>query len=186
MDPIVRAHRPGIGIVQTADACFQGYSVDDAIRRNDAFFRCKESWTVGPRHNFSVFVKHFQRWIPTPARQSIVETHRDASLAVRETCPDHPDQQLVDGVCEICYPKCGKCKQNHATTETCEEFKQRADWVKRTFGGSQIPEVSNGPNSEPTSGISRGSTTTLSGSEVFTDKEKKEFREIRIQQERQR
>jgi hypothetical protein len=152
---------------------FEGYTTDDINARLVVFFRCREPWLTSCKHNFSVFIKHIHRWIPMPSRQSRVETTGPVVSGKRETCPDHPDAELVDGICPICFPICREpnCRQRHSPSETCEEFKQRDDWVRRTFGG---PETRT------------GEVTTLDGSQVFDEKAKKEFREIRTQQERER
>jgi hypothetical protein len=150
---------------------FEGYTTDDINARLGIFFKCKELWLVSCKHNFSVFIKHVHRWIPPAGRQSSVETSGRTSQAARETCPDHPSQRVVNGICPVCFPMCTKCGQRHATTETCEDFKKRDDWVRRTFGGSETRT---------------GEATTVDGSPVFDEKAKKEFRDIRMQQERQR
>jgi hypothetical protein len=159
---------------------FNAYDVDDAIRRNDIFFRCRLDWVVGCKHNFSVFVKHFAKWIAVPVgTDRIRPSSARTSPALRETCSDHPGQQLVNGICEICYPKCDKCGNNHDARETCDGFKKRDAEVKRLF---RVPSVETQRAASPM----RGTTTTLSGDEVFDEKAKKEFKEIRMQQERQR
>jgi hypothetical protein len=158
---------------------FEGYSVDDAIKRNDAFFRCRESWTVGPRHNFSVFVKHFQRWIPAKASDT---SQRQGAGKVSDTshserCTDHPKERLVDGMCPVCYPVCAKCGQRHTPKETCDEFKQRMEGIHELFGVD-------GRLTHPDRRT--GSMTTLAGAEVFDEKAKKEIKEIQQQEARQR
>jgi hypothetical protein len=161
----------GLELFKPVMAGFDAYTVEDINKRLDVFFRCKEPWITGGRHNFSVFIKHIQRWVGGPA---VVGARHDGPGRTREKtdrCPDHPEQFLVNGICPICFPMCAKCGQHHATTETCEEFKQRDDWVRRTFGG---PETRT------------SDTTTIAGSQVFNEKAKKEFREIRTQQERER
>lgn len=110
-------------------AGFDAYTSDDALTRLDNFFKCKETWLVASRHNYSVFIKHFHRWVD-PKKTTSAQTSR-GEIAPRNACQDCGTEMPASGICFKCYPLCDKCKTQHAREITCDEQAQFEAIAKR-------------------------------------------------------
>lgn len=111
------------------------YTAEEACGRLDLFFKTKEDWVVSCRHNFSVFLKHFHRWVIVKKKFGHA-VHPAVRVAVQENvCQDHPEVQLKPGeICPVCYPVCEKCKDQHDAEVSCETHASLREITRRVTG----------------------------------------------------
>jgi hypothetical protein len=141
---------------------FDPYTKKDMLERLRAFHKCRETWLVSCKHNYSVFIKHFHRWLPaapvTPQRTASVPP----SGATRPyRCPECNNELPTPGeICEKCFPHCPECGEQHSKSDTCAEFKERMNKLNAIFHSQW--NRGKGP-------------VNLTGEKIFDDK--KEFTE---------
>lgn len=131
---------------------FEPYTLDEIIRRQKVFWRCKDDWLVGCKHNFSVFVRHIHRWLPAQKKTPLILPLKSKGEKVWQ-CPECGNELLTPGeICQKCFPTCIDCGFQHYPNETCEAFKQRDEAIKKLF------------NRKPSR---TGEVTTIMGEKVF-------------------
>lgn len=77
---------------------FESPPLDEITERLGTFFSKNDDWIVDCRHNFSVFVKHFHRWIMPGRKEKKNETIMDIRCS---EC--HSVHSSIE-VCLICNP----------------------------------------------------------------------------------
>jgi hypothetical protein len=112
---------------------FEPYTLEEIVKRQKSFWKCREEWLVSCKHNFSVFVKHIHRWVSTnPAQHPAAASapQRDASYI----CPECHNKLLrPSDICEKCFPHCPECGMQHSPDEKCLEFAERERKLRQMF-----------------------------------------------------
>jgi hypothetical protein len=67
---------------------FEGITLDEWTARLKVYFNSDDDWVRGCKHNLSVFIKHFHRFIP----EKKVERRADSEMIIHcaECGKDHP------------------------------------------------------------------------------------------------
>ena len=87
---------------------FDPPSMDEVISRLNFFFDQNDDWIISCKHNFSVFVKHFHRWIPQQ-KKSRKEKSKQTVLII--SCMDCGTEHLSTVLCPYCYSDKGVLKE---------------------------------------------------------------------------
>lgn len=103
----------------------KGVSPDMMTERLGIYFA--DDWYSNCKHSLAAFVKNFNKFInenpgisrPPAIRKSVAVGNLVADLM--HTCRDHPEQRLVEGICQKCFPACAHCGENHYIGIPCEE-----------------------------------------------------------------
>lgn len=107
-----------------------GLTESDLMARLGVFFRCKDSWLVSTRHNYSLFTKHIHRWISTRREE---KKNTQSTPLITERCGDCNTELKSGQICPTCYPICDKCGKQHSPQESCEEWADRMGRIKNIF-----------------------------------------------------
>jgi hypothetical protein len=111
---------------------FDAYTPNDMTARLEVFFNTKEDWLVSCKHNYSVFIRHFHRWIPKKA----MVIHRVSFDTTEPVCQDCGNPVERGGICLKCYPICQKCGKQHAVEDNCAEFAERMNRIQSMLSNS--------------------------------------------------
>lgn len=76
---------------------FEPPTLDDVVARLKWFFTTDEDWIVGSRHNFSVFAKHFHRWIPAKTKKQLPASPYDSQTKCPNCGTKHNERH-----CPVC------------------------------------------------------------------------------------
>ena len=112
---------------------FDPYTLDDFSERISIYFSRTDDWIVGSRHNFSVFCKHFEKWVPERKLQTkkANSTWHCPACGARDNISTHKcrpvempkelQQMFTAKAVEANPYLCPHCKQIHSNNFVCKE-----------------------------------------------------------------
>ena len=107
-----------------SDLAHSGISMDSFIARVKVYFKNKK-WYELCQHSFTAFVYNVNKFIPERPKPTVQPVQSEFEV-------DTSGHQVRRGkICEVCFPKCNNCGQNHAVKVPCDEHAQLMSWAAR-------------------------------------------------------